>query len=512
MVRRLNPDTEEMTHSQGTKRTDNGSVVAESLAMHKDVEEHQNIEGKWETTTRDEKLHQELNSKTLDVAIETEAAGNESGPASAEPQNSDVRGTEIHQLMSHQYATESFKIHDGQGDLHSENWFFATDVHGKMHWEEKSKHVIIDETTTKHVQLSAPVNCAIGAVTSNALQLVASQGYPSASDALRLCATGARQFLLFKVLEQVAIQFGFPWLTPGLVLGLGFAANELWQTYNTPSLSFWSKLRHFSLSLLSGGGTFFLYWLFAQDPLLSMYVSLARFGEETIKHLSDGQSGNLVWHFVHENILRNPNLGAASAGFAGAKTGLALAMLLGPLGIGLGTAIGGAVGFFLGMLNWTSVFERLWGPAMAKELQYGYTFLGVAPDASDEEVNKAFRLKAWKLHPDKPGGSEEQFKLLHAHYKRILCGRMVQYSGNSKEHSKCSSGENKMLDDIDSDSQSTSIMGTTFYRLHVELIDRAKQSSISGFVCQGAIESHPTAEVEHDNSKVENEGSAVEAN
>ena len=469
---------EEVTHSHGTKHTHNGSVVSEDLAVHKVVEEHQTsqtIEGERETTTRDvqstfdgqhvrdglsESSHgtwvsqEHLQSKTLDVTIKSQTVGEESGPVSADPEDSDVVGSH-----SHQFATDSFQIHHGQGDLCSENWFFAKEVHGKMHWDEKSQNVIVDEATTNHINLSAPVNCAIGVVTSSVLQLIASKGYLNAWDAATLCCIGTWQLLLFKGVDRFACQLGTKWLTLNLVFGIYFVGRELLQTYNTPSLSFWSKIGHSSLSLISGGGTLFVYWWFAQDPPLSMWVSLARFLQETIKHLSDGPSGNLYWHFVAENIVRNPNLGAAGAGFLGAKAGLALGMLMGPLGmgIGLGTAIGGAVGSALGMLGWTSVFDWLLGPSMARELQYAYTFLGVARDASGEEVNKAFRLKALKLHPGKPGGSEEQFKLLHAHYERILCGCMVRCSGNSKEHSKRSSGENKMLDHIDSNSQSTSI-------------------------------------------------------
>jgi hypothetical protein len=447
--------------------------VSENLAVHKVVEEHQTIEGERETTTRDvhstfdgkhvrngwsESSHgtwvsqEHLHSKTLDVTIKSQTAGEESGPVSADPEDSDVVGSH-----RHQFATDSFQIHHGQGDLCSENWFLATEVHGKMHWDEKSENVIVDEATTSHIKLSAPVNCAIGVVTSNVLQLIASKGYLNAWDAATLCCVGGLQLLLFKGVEWFACQFGTKWLTLNLVFGIYFVGRELLQTYNTPSLSFWSKIGHSSFSVICGGGILFMYWWFAQNPLLSVFASSFRFLLETIKHLSDWRSGNLDWHFVRENILRNPNLGAAGAGFLGAKAGLALGMLMGPLGMGLGTAIGGAVGSVLGMLGWTSAFEWLWGPSMAWELQNAYTFLGVAPDASDEEVNKAFRLKALKLHPDKPGGSEEQFKLLRAHYQRILCGRMVQCSCNSKQHSKCSSGENKIFDDIESNSQSTSI-------------------------------------------------------
>lgn len=47
-----------------------------------------------------------------------------------------------------------------------------------------------------------------------------------------------------------------------------------------------------------------------------------------------------------------------------------------------------------------------------------YTILGVRPDATQEEVNKAYKKKAAAVHPDK-GGSNEKMILVNAAYEAI---------------------------------------------------------------------------------------------
>lgn len=50
---------------------------------------------------------------------------------------------------------------------------------------------------------------------------------------------------------------------------------------------------------------------------------------------------------------------------------------------------------------------------MAKDY---YELLGVKKDASQDEIKKAFRKLAQKLHPDKPGGDEKKFKEINEAY------------------------------------------------------------------------------------------------
>ena len=45
-----------------------------------------------------------------------------------------------------------------------------------------------------------------------------------------------------------------------------------------------------------------------------------------------------------------------------------------------------------------------------------YSVLGVAQDASDKEITKAYRKLARKLHPDSTDGDEDRFKEVSAAY------------------------------------------------------------------------------------------------
>jgi curved DNA-binding protein CbpA len=48
-----------------------------------------------------------------------------------------------------------------------------------------------------------------------------------------------------------------------------------------------------------------------------------------------------------------------------------------------------------------------------------YDDLGVAKDASDDEIKKVFRKKAQKYHPDKPGGDAKKFQIISLAYNTL---------------------------------------------------------------------------------------------
>ena len=50
-----------------------------------------------------------------------------------------------------------------------------------------------------------------------------------------------------------------------------------------------------------------------------------------------------------------------------------------------------------------------------------YDILGVDEDADEYEIKQAFRRRALEVHPDKPGGSHEEFIKVREAYECLIC-------------------------------------------------------------------------------------------
>ena len=51
-----------------------------------------------------------------------------------------------------------------------------------------------------------------------------------------------------------------------------------------------------------------------------------------------------------------------------------------------------------------------------------YVTLGVKPNATEEEIKKAYQRLAMKFHPDRNNGSDEKFKEIQAAYEKVKDG------------------------------------------------------------------------------------------
>ena len=72
-----------------------------------------------------------------------------------------------------------------------------------------------------------------------------------------------------------------------------------------------------------------------------------------------------------------------------------------------------------------------------KEMQdsRAYFSLGLTKDASEEEIKKAYRAMAVRLHPDKPGGDTKRFQQLQDAYQQIKTKRSKHSQSQSKKSS-----------------------------------------------------------------------------
>lgn len=55
-----------------------------------------------------------------------------------------------------------------------------------------------------------------------------------------------------------------------------------------------------------------------------------------------------------------------------------------------------------------------------EEEDVNYSVLGLKRSASNEDIKQAFRTRALETHPDKPGGSSEEFQKVREAYENLI--------------------------------------------------------------------------------------------
>uniref|UniRef100_A0A914CLQ6 J domain-containing protein n=1 Tax=Acrobeloides nanus TaxID=290746 RepID=A0A914CLQ6_9BILA len=91
--------------------------------------------------------------------------------------------------------------------------------------------------------------------------------------------------------------------------------------------------------------------------------------------------------------------------------------VLGAIGGPIGSVVSDCIDSYLSsntrdepVVKWLS--RNLFEIPRDQGLENAYDFLGVSKSASNKEINQAFRKMALRLHPDKKGGSREDFEKL----------------------------------------------------------------------------------------------------
>ena len=132
------------------------------------------------------------------------------------------------------------------------------------------------------------------------------------------------------------------------------------------------------------------YWLFGDGRLLAYDAGLPSF--EDAKPIAGGTLLGLAWSSVTQKVV---SLGKALQGAANEAAGRRLARL-----------------FLKAALEYRDDPRAAAGPAASggpDELSWAYRLLGVSPDATDAEVNAAWRRLRMENHPDLAANDPEEF-------------------------------------------------------------------------------------------------------
>uniref|UniRef100_A0A914VWJ6 DnaJ homolog subfamily B member 9 n=1 Tax=Plectus sambesii TaxID=2011161 RepID=A0A914VWJ6_9BILA len=115
-----------------------------------------------------------------------------------------------------------------------------------------------------------------------------------------------------------------------------------------------------------------------------------------------------------------------AAGTLGSIGGATGGGLFGPIFTMLGGSIGGIVASVVVGVSFDILSQKMFDIPKGEALEAAYDFLGVSMQATDDEINKAFRSLCLKYHPDK-SGSQQNFLKLQSYMGIIKVARGEQY-------------------------------------------------------------------------------------
>ena len=158
----------------------------------------------------------------------------------------------------------------------------------------------------------------------------------------------------------------------------------------------------------------------AGGAVVGIGLSSVYLGFKVYQHIRRWWKGEIGGKRCAKNII-DDTVGIV-AGVGGGLAGAALGSLAGPWG----TVIGGIAGAFSSAVAANYFIDRLtqyiFGLPQSEALENAYRYLGVSMNASNIEVNRAFRSLCLIHHPDR-GGDKEEFFILQCHMSVIRQAR-----------------------------------------------------------------------------------------
>ncbi len=134
--------------------------------------------------------------------------------------------------------------------------------------------------------------------------------------------------------------------------------------------------------------------------------------------------------------------------------------------------------------------SSLFAPSLEEELKSACELLGVSQNASLEEINRAYRQKAFRYHPDKVDGiSEDQIKLINKARDTIIDSLYKNNSEKALEdiNMELDKLQKAFCDKMDAEVGNSSILIGLLYDIYLN-VDQNHQPYFEKLQNQGAIE------------------------
>lgn len=132
---------------------------------------------------------------------------------------------------------------------------------------------------------------------------------------------------------------------------------------------------------------------------------------ETIQSIKSWMNGEISGKRCTKQIIDSS--ASIFGGYAGASVGATIGSMIAPgCGTVAGAVLGGAAGSFTASTFSEWLTEYLFNLPKQVAVENAYRYLGLSSSCSDVELKKQYRTLALLYHPDKKGGSSEDFHKL----------------------------------------------------------------------------------------------------
>ena len=162
------------------------------------------------------------------------------------------------------------------------------------------------------------------------------------------------------------------------------------------------------------------------SPVLGNAIVASELSWEAVQNIRSYLRGEISAKSCAKAVL-NAGMGVGG-GLAGAAAGATAGRLVGGGRVGglVGAVVGGVVGQHLSGRMADQLTRRLLVESRDEAVVEAYHILQVEPNATNDEINTAYRHLALEKHPDRPTGSKQGFVELHTAIEIVRVARNME--------------------------------------------------------------------------------------